>query len=874
MKEADDVTRVSVTNKFSKKTERGKKIFSPAVVFALCAIFTLLAFAGASRLAAAENGARFDRSASSLHDAFKARMAIYVNALVYTRNLLTLKPDLTPEEFRTFVRGMKLEEEFPGLGNVGYVKRFGLSVSPERRIAMEKAADLGVPVATDRGPQDSGGDESSFLVFVPHYRKGAPVGTVEERRRALRGFIYGGFRAPILFGSIAGDAKMQDGHLALRVLDGDAKTGAGRIVYAKGDLAETDPRFFKEIPLRAADRDWRILLGARSDFAPFYSRFLPLLILFVGTILTLAVTFSAWRAQVYAGRLGEDIEARRSTEAQLRDEKQIVELTSKIGTTLKAEQDLESIVQMVTDVGTELTGAKFGAFFYNIVRDDGKLLALYSLSGADKSIFEKLGMPRNTDVFRPTFDGTAIMRVDDILADPRYGRMGGMPKGHLPVRSYLSAPVVSKSGKVLGGLLFGHPEPGVFTARAEGIVRSLAIQAAVAMDNANLYREISQARAAADKANSAKSLFLANVSHEIRTPLGIMLGFAELTAEMKDDPVAVEENVTKILRSGRELTRILGDVLDLSKIEANALLIETSEISFGRYLSEVVADWRPRIEDKGLVLETSFAADLPVTFVTDPTRLNQILVNLLANALKFTERGKIRLAVERAPATDGAPGVALRVMDSGPGIADEQKSRLFKAFSQGDSSITRRYGGSGLGLALSEQLARALGGELTLVSSEIGVGSTFALTLPVTGESSEVRHPTTPMPAPLSLNSLRILLVEDSLDNQMLIRTILKKVNAIVETAENGEEGVRKALSSDYGIVLMDMQMPVLDGYGAFEKLKAAGYKRPVIALTAHSLISEKRKATAMGFYDYLTKPVNREMLVSVIARAASAPSV
>lgn len=904
-----------------RQIERQRRLFSPLVVCTFCASLTTLAWFAAHRASGSENTARFERSAASVLFSFKSRMSFYTNALIYTRNLFNLKPDLSPGEFATFVRGMNLKDEFPGIQTVGYVRRFSraqllqnlktlppraqdlvrekrdsydvvvfveslmavpttaigmdLAVSPERLEKMNLAATLGVPIATDRvirisDPKASPA-EHFFMVFVPHYKTGAPISTPEERQKALLGFVYGGFRAPILFGSLGGDRRVQDQRLVFQVYDG-TRVDPANLVFAKGDVAAEDLEFYKEIRLEAAEHEWTIVLGALKGYSPAYSRLLPLLLLLVGGLLTAAVTVAARNSKRYAEKLQEDIVIRRQAEAQLQEEKQIVELTSKIGTTLKAEQDLESIVQLVTDVATNLTGAKYGAFFYSVLNEAGENVMLLSLSGADKSELAKLGLLRNTFVFRPIPNGTEVVRVDDITKDERYGGIDSkpaQPEGPLPVRSYLSVPVISKTGQVLGGLMFGHPDAGLFSARSEAIVRSLAIQAASAMDNATLYRELSQARAAADSANKAKSLFLANVSHEIRTPLGVMLGFAELTAEHRHEPDVVGENVKKILRSGRELSRILGEVLDLSKIEANALLIENSTFPLAGFLEEIRSDWQARIEAKGLRFHLEIAPGLPEQLRTDSTRLNQIIVNLLSNALKFTEQGAIQVRVSGVEGGLQGSKLRIEVADSGLGISEEHKEQLFKAFSQGDSSITRKYGGSGLGLALSRQLARALGGELELTSSSLGEGSVFALILPSKREpSQDLELAAKKSVNPTLLESVRVLLVEDSLDNQVLISTFLSKAKATVETASNGEEGVQKALANDYDIVLMDIQMPVLDGYGAFEKLKASGYNKPVIALTAHALIEEKERAFDLGFFGYLTKPVNRQTLVSTISEA------
>ncbi|MBL7545449.1 MAG: CHASE domain-containing protein [Bdellovibrionaceae bacterium] len=796
--------------------KRRSGFYSPKVIFPLCGVFVLLAWSISYYASQTENTTRFERAASSIVYAFKNRMTVYTNALVYTRNLMRLKPDLSHEEFQKFVREMKIKEEFPGIQNIGYVKRmnkhqvrkllptlpegkrkmildkdtydmviyieqivdsatsaigFDLSTSKTRADAMTKAADLGIPVATDRvlriSDPNASPSEYYFIVFVPHYKDHMPINTPAERRAALQGFVYGGFRAPYLFGTIAGDTRIRLNQFVIQVFDG-AQANPQNLIYSSGDHAHTDPKFYKEIDLNAAEHQWKIVLRALPEFAPAYSRYLPLLMLFMGTILTLGVVLSTRRTHKFARKLQEDILIRRQAEAQLSEEKQIVELTSKIGTTLKAEQDLASIVQLVINVATQVTGAKFGVFFYSTYTEQGSEQILHSLSGIEKSELAQLGVPQNPDVFRTTFEGSDVVRIDDLTQDSRFSKFPH-PLGRSQdrsVRSYLSVPVKSKSGRILGALLFGHSEPCLFTPRSESLVRSLSIQAAVAMDNANLYRELSQARLAADSANRAKSLFLANVSHEIRTPLGLIVGFAELTAEHTDDPSIVSENIKKILRNGRELTRIIGEVLDLSKIEANALLIENSTFSLPQFLNELKSEWQPQIEAKKLKFEMNISSDLPLEMHTDSTRLTQILVNLLSNALKFTEHGRICMSIT----PENNSHLIVTVEDSGLGISDENKTQLFKTFSQGDKSIRRRYGGSGLGLALSKQLAHALGGDLKLIESQVSIGSIFTLRLPIRREDrTELAISGRSQGPRESLDSVRILLVEDSLDNQILM---------------------------------------------------------------------------------------------------------
>ncbi len=367
-------------------------------------------------------------------------------------------------------------------------------------------------------------------------------------------------------------------------------------------------------------------------------------------------------------------------------------------------------------------------------------------------------------------------------------------------------------------------------------------------------------------ANQAKSVFLANISHEIRTPLGVMLGFAEI-ALGQSSQIDRETSLKTIIKNGKELTRIIGDVLDVSKIEANKLKIEKSSFSLTKLAEDLVAIWKPQAEAKGLAFELDMDPEIRHEIrheiLGDETRIKQILTNVLSNATKFTAQGFIRLSI----AVD-QEFLRISVSDSGIGVSAENQQKLFRPFSQGDSSITRKFGGSGLGLALSREIARALGGSLELLESKENQGSQFVLTIPheqiVSAHNSQ--SPASEKPCS-SLAGKNILLVEDSADNRALFSIMLKRANATVDLAQDGQEGVDKAMSQKYDLVLMDIQMPIKDGYTAFAELKEKNYRIPVIALTAHALTDEKNKALDMGFADYLTKPVDYRTLIQTAHR-------
>ncbi len=392
-------------------------------------------------------------------------------------------------------------------------------------------------------------------------------------------------------------------------------------------------------------------------------------------------------------------------------------------------------------------------------------------------------------------------------------------------------------------------------------------------------QEAARARFEAEAANRAKSEFLANMSHEIRTPMNAILGYSELLSD-PDLEHQRDEHLATIRRSGQHLLSIINDILDISKIEAGQLKIESVPCRLGEHVDGVVALLRPLASAKGLELSVEWCGDVPGIVRTDTTRLRQILVNLVGNAIKFTTQGGVGIQispVEPPPGAGARAGATLlqfSVRDSGIGMTPEQVSRLFKPFVQADASTTRCFGGTGLGLAISKCLAEMMGGTVRVESSP-GIGSTFHATISVQGASEgDLASPASQAPAEAnrSLAGLRILLVEDGPDNQRLISHHLTRAGASVDLAENGEAGITRVQGSGgYDVILMDMQMPVMDGYEASRRLRGEGYRGPIIALTAHAIAGDRDKCIGAGCDDYATKPINRATLLSLCARWAGA---
>lgn len=396
-------------------------------------------------------------------------------------------------------------------------------------------------------------------------------------------------------------------------------------------------------------------------------------------------------------------------------------------------------------------------------------------------------------------------------------------------------------------------------------------------------RRLRQSRDQAQAANIAKSEFLANMSHEIRTPMTAILGYADLLFELGDmskAPLERIDAIDTIRRNGHNLLALLNDLLDVSRIESGKLSVERIPCSPRKVLEEIEHLMRIRADAKGIRLSVDIEGEVPEAVVSDPTRLRQIIVNLLGNAIKFTEQGSVTVVAGFSPSPRSV--MEVNVIDTGIGMSMEEQRRIFAPFAQADTSTSRRFGGSGLGLIISRRLASLMGGDVSLVRSGPGVGTHFRLQLPVecemagamgTRSESNRDGACAEPPSPHPLAGVRVLVAEDGRDNQRLILHYLHRAGAETMLVENGIDAVAAVSHSqhsgqEFDAILMDMQMPQLDGYAATTQLRQCGYTGRIIAVTAHAMSGDRKRCLDAGCDDYITKPIDRANLVKLLTPA------
>lgn len=581
-----------------------------------------------------------------------------------------------------------------------------------------------------------------------------------------------------------------------------------------------------------------------------------------------------------------DITEQRRTEDALRKKARVLELLNKTGTILTAKLDVRMLAQAVIDAATEISGAKVGAFFYNTAAPGGNRPFLRTVAGIAAEDFDSSGLPQAGALFDLTLSGAPLVHLDDLSKDARY--QAPARPGAMSIRSYLAVPVASGSADVIGGLFFGHPDAGVFDERAERLVTGIAAQAGVSIDNARLYEVARQAaqereklldneraaRSEAEQMSRMKDEFLAMLAHELRNPLAPLRASAEILRLGAGDPVVLERTRAIMERQIAHMTRLVDDLLDVSRISRGKLELRLEQITLDDAIRSAAETSRPVIAERQHTFSISMP-EQPIEVSADPVRLSQAFTNLLNNAAKYTPEGG---SVELRVAAD-AHGVTVSIEDNGIGVPEHLSTRIFDMFVQGEPSpaTPQAQGGLGIGLTLVRKIVEMHGGSIRAESRSDGPGSRFIVWLPVAGSVAPAL-PAADAGAAAAVNGpvrrhvnafepRRILVTDDNVDAALTLASLLGMWGHEVRAAHDGAEAIAAAASFRPDFIFLDIGMPHMDGYEACRRIRALGQvPAPVIvALTGWGQADDKRKAQEAGFDHHFTKPVDPARLEALV---------
>ncbi|MED5596265.1 hybrid sensor histidine kinase/response regulator [Janthinobacterium sp. P210006] len=569
-----------------------------------------------------------------------------------------------------------------------------------------------------------------------------------------------------------------------------------------------------------------------------------------------------------------DVDQVKRAQEALRDETRVLELLNNTGAALAGTLDLPALLQETVDAATRISGARFGAFYYDEAGDihdsPGALPAARAVNGISL---------RQAEAIATELRQGPATRQNDLLAAP-----DASADGAPTLRSCLSLPVSSRSGLLLGRLLLGHPQTGMFSARSERIVSAIAAQAAVALDNTRLYAAATraaeerkvlldserEARAEAERTNQLKDDFLATLSHELRTPLSAILGWAQVLRRGTRDQADLHRGLQSIERNARAQAQLIEDLLDMSRITSDKVLLDLQTLAPASIIASAIETLRPAADAKHIAIHSSIASDAG-SITGDPSRIQQVIWNLLSNALKFTPQGgRVDIGVHRE-----AGRLAITVADNGVGIRKDFLPHVFDRFRQADASTTRRHGGLGLGLAIVKHLVEQHGGTVAASSAGDMQGASFTVRLPLATPAAPARQAGSERAASHDLRGVKVLLVDDEADARELTERILRDNNAEVHCAGSAAQALQLLDQVAPHVLVSDIGMPDADGFDLLAQIRARAShdaaSLPALALTAFAQPQDRQRALASGFQAWVSKPLDPAELLEAVAQLAAA---
>jgi signal transduction histidine kinase/ActR/RegA family two-component response regulator len=925
----------------------------PYLILLLGFCFTLLVYHYFSKLTLQQDRSNFDRSVQDIHNRVRSRIETSIALLRAGTGLFAASDSVEANEFEEFVKQIELEKNYPGVLGIGFSMYFpakekddviaemhrqhinDFRVWPEsprreynsilylqpateankiaigfdmgtdevRRQAMDAARDSGKPTASGRvrlvQERDQPVKQEGFLIYMPMYRKNAPVSTVAERRKALIGFVYSPYRVGDFLDEIT---KEKNYDVSFLVYDGTDLNDAN-LLSPPSNEPVSEPLFTDSRQLTVADRTWTLTYATKPSFEKYSGRSLLKYTVILGGLLSFlffAVTRAEIRARARAENATEEIkqseariretlsereraeEALRETAEALRDANQralleyerLLERIKALAQALGTARELNAIYQALrqfTMVSVPCNG--FFVSLYDSVRD--VRTACYGWAdGTELDVSELPPMPVTT-----TGPNSRAVRTGEVIITSDYMRATQAspgiivgPDNGLRPDSSMAVPM-AVMGRIIGSIEVQSYEKDAYRPEHATAMSMAANLTAVAIENVRLLKLERTAREAAEESNRLKDEFLATVSHELRTPLTAILGWSRLLEGGTLDDSVTQQAVETIGRNAKAQAQIVDDILDVSRIITGNLYLDLHPLEVVPVVENAINVVQPTADAKGIKIETHFD-QTPAMISGDANRLQQVVWNLLSNAVKFTQSGG-RVCVK---VSQSAGAVDVSVSDTGQGIDKEFLPYVFDRFRQADSTTTRQHGGLGLGLAIARHLVEIHGGTIRGESAGVGRGATFTIRLPLMevkkGAAQFVDHSQLSLAQSQQLLSgVNVLLVDDDSDTLMLMTTALTRRQANVTAVSSAVEAIQAITKKRPDVLVSDIAMPDEDGYGLIEKVRllenGALQTIPAVAITAYAKDEDRERALSAGFQIYLAKPVELAELISVVARAA-----
>lgn len=892
-------------------------------VVSFTAFLALSAWISFEQMVNVQNKARMRNRTSQIELAIQDRMNSYVDVLIHTRGLFMVSGRPSLEKFAAYIRGIDLKNRFRGIRSIGYGKfvthddvgklktqmssqgftdfkvwpptdkamaspvvmlepmdskklrslGFNMMSEKNRREAIEAAIDSGQPIMTRPvtllNEEKNLEKKSSFIIYLPVYDRIEIPKTIEERRATAVGVIFGSFESSELFNGIFGKPDPQTEEIDFSVTMLGSENGGPEqnvILYDRFAITESPLISLKEKgQIQILNTSWDLEFESTAKFVRTIEWMVPKIVGIASMIFAVMVFFIVTTIRRHIEVQDKNRKLIQEAEAKSRRQSDIQRQLNEMSQYISAEIDFDELLKRVVLLAQYLTKVKFSSVLYRTKDGEGEIfLPFANEEHLQESVnFESYDVKSLVGLF----SGTHAIWSEDTTFEHTFE----LVKPSSPYKHWLALPIFSRMGQLKAILLLVDDKKVASEEDVLLLLQGLAAQISIGIENALLFKK-------AEEGSRAKSFFLANMSHEIRTPLGAILGFSELIAKPEINDQQKKEFVGNIKKNGEQLTRIIDDILDISKVEAGKVIIEKKAVHLSPLLYQIQSLMNMRAKEKNIKFEIRTEGMLPEEFLTDEIRLKQILMNVIGNAIKFTDSGTVTLLCKMSNNEYRDQSIDFYVTDTGCGIAENTQKVLFSPFSQADSSLTRKHGGTGLGLSLSKRLAEQLGGSLTLVQSKEGEGSTFLVRIRCKAPQG-LRHMEAPIVSQpgkakpvvrIGLEGTQILLVEDSQDNQEIFKYYLENAGAQVELVEDGLSAVRKATEKDFDIILMDIQVPGIDGKEATRRIRSRGYERPIVALTAHAMVEERQSCLDAGCDGQITKPVTGDQLISEISNYLS----